>query len=79
MKDTVHQEALQISSGREKEIWEHFIGLYIDRFVREDHTIDSDALRKCLETKLGPLFVEHADQFEAILQSLNGTVDATRS
>lgn len=73
------QDVLHISPEKEKQIWEHFIGLYIDRFIGADQTIDIEGLRQCLATKLGPLFADHAAEFEAILQRLNDPVDATRA
>ncbi len=81
MSDDIHhqKDILQISPAKEKDIWEHFIGLYIDRFIKDDNTIDIDGLRECLKTKLGPLFVQNADQFESVLQTLNDIVDATRA
>jgi|GEM_PF-6906221 hypothetical protein len=81
MNDDIHpnEDALQISPDREKGIWEHFIGLYIDRFIKKDNTIDIEGLKECLQTKLGPLFVQHVDKFESLLQNFNGTVDRTRT
>src|SRR5688500_7645628 len=81
MSDDIHpnEDVLQISSDRERGIWEHFIGLYIDRFIEKDNTIDIEGLRECLETKLGPLFVQNANEFESLLQHLNDTVGATRT
>ena len=73
------QGILEISPEREQKIWEHFLGLYTDRFVKNDQTIDVVAFRECLEKKLGSLFTEHAEQFEAIIQKLNHTVDSTRA
>lgn len=63
----------------EADIWPRLVDFYMERFVSDkDGTIDTVGLRECLRTKLGPLFNAHADEFESILASLNGTVAATR-
>ncbi len=71
-------KVLEISPEREVQIWEHLLGLKIDRFSK-DGVIDVTELQEYLEKNFGPLFADRSEKFSAILRRLSETVDGTKA
>lgn len=72
------QNVLGISPDKEREIWEHHVGLFCDRFSQDGQQVDVGELRAYLQLRLGPLFAEHAGQFGSVLRTLDHS-NSTRS
>jgi hypothetical protein len=70
-------DAKYFSPEEEREKWEFHLGLLCDRFSGDGQQVNIEKLRNYLQLRLGPLFAEHADQFESVLGTLD-CEDATR-
>jgi len=71
------QDAIYFTPGEEREKWEFHLGLLCDRFSKDGQQVNIGKLRDYLQLRLGPLFTEHADQFESALATLD-RADETR-